>query len=75
MVVFKHHINVLKPEVPSMVNTPLSIFFFFLLGFYSTTAPEGIKISRVSDTAEEFLRHICILTLNLVLLKYQTILI
>ena len=50
-------------------------FFFFLLGFYSTTAPEGIKISRVSDTAEEFLRHICILTLNLVLLKYQTILI
>lgn len=49
--------------------------FFFFLGFYSTMAPEGIKISRVRDTAEEFLRHICILTLNLVLLKYQTILI
>ena len=29
MVVFKRHINVWKPEVPFMVNTPLSIFFFF----------------------------------------------
>ena len=37
MVVFKRHINVWKPEVPFMVNTPLSIFFFF--SFWVSTPP------------------------------------
>lgn len=52
-----------------------TIFFFFSWVSTPPVLQKEKKASRVSDTAEDFLRGVCMLILCLVLPKYQAILV